>query len=107
MNSIQVITFVAIALSMSFVKCDPPKPNVDAKCLVPPPNDVDPMLCCKIPELLDSKLIETCATKVYGPESNPSNNQNEPPFAPHIRVSSKFSTVLMSQKGNSINIGIN
>lgn len=87
MNSIQVITFVAIALSMSFVKCDPPKPNVDAKCLVPPPNDVDPMQCCKIPELLDTKLIETCATKVYGPESNPSNNQNEPPFAPHIRVS--------------------
>ncbi|XP_055312406.1 uncharacterized protein LOC129574417 [Sitodiplosis mosellana] len=85
MNSIQVITFVAIALSMSFVKCDPPKPNVDAKCLVPPPNDVDPMLCCKIPEILDSKLIEICATKVYGPESNPSNNQNEPPFAPHIR----------------------
>lgn len=87
MNSIQVITFVAIALSMSsFVKCDPPKPNVDPKCLIPPPNDVDPLLCCKIPELLDSKLIETCATKVYGPESNPSNNQNEPPFAPHIRV---------------------
>lgn len=87
MNSIQVITFVAIALSMSsFVKCDPPKPNVDPKCLIPPPNDVDPLVCCKIPELLDSKLIETCATKVYGPESNPSGNQNEPPFAPHIRV---------------------
>lgn len=86
MNSIQVITFVVIVFVASFVSCDPPKANVNAKCLVPPPNDVDPMQCCKIPELLDSKLIETCATKVYGPESNPSNSQNEPPFAPHIRV---------------------
>lgn len=86
MYSIQVIIFVMIAVSMVLVQCDPPKPNVDEKCLVPPPNDVDPMNCCKIPELLDSKLIETCATKVYGPDSNPSN-QNEPPFAPHIRVS--------------------
>lgn len=84
MNSIQV--FGAIVLLVSIVQCDPPKPNVDPKCLVPPPSDVDPMQCCKIPELLDPKLIETCATKVYGPESNPSNNQNEPPFAPHIRV---------------------
>lgn len=86
MYTVQVITFVLIAVSMSLVQCDPPKPNVDEKCLVPPPNDVDPMNCCKIPELLDSKLIETCATKVYGPDSNPSS-QNEPPFAPHIRVS--------------------
>lgn len=85
MNTIQVIAFVVVSMLM-LVQCEPPKPNVDEKCLVPPPNDVDPMQCCKIPELLDSKLIETCATKVYGPDSNPAN-QNEPPFAPHIRVS--------------------
>lgn len=90
MNSFHVLTVVMIAMSMSLVQCETqPKPNVDEKCLIPPPNDVDPMLCCKVPEILDSKLIDTCATKVYGPEST-SPNQNEPPFAPHIRVSNQI-----------------
>lgn len=91
MNSVQVLTIVLISVWMSSsVQCQTqPKSNVDEKCLIPPPNDVDPMLCCKIPEILDARLIETCATKVYGPESA-SPNQNEPPFAPHIRVSGHF-----------------
>lgn len=87
--SLRSVVFVAIALGMSSVECQQ-KAQVDEKCLVPPPNDVDPMLCCKIPELLDPKLIDTCAAKVYGPESQPPNNQNEPPFAPHIRVSPSY-----------------
>lgn len=86
MNSIQVKFVVACALVISMVQCQP-KPNVDEKCLVPPPNDVDPLLCCKIPELLDTNVVDKCATKAFGPDANPSTNQNEPPFAPHIRVS--------------------
>lgn len=85
MASVQVIVFVVFASLMGCAQCQQ-KP-LDEKCLVPPPTDVDPMQCCKIPDLLDNKLVETCATKVYGPEANPSNNQQEPPFAPHIRVS--------------------
>lgn len=89
MNYLQVFGMVIGTILISTVLCDPPKANVDEKCLIPPPSDVDPMSCCKIPELLDTKLIETCANKVYGPEANPSGgpNTNEPPFAPHIRVS--------------------
>lgn len=86
MNSVQVATFVTFSVLISLVQCQQ-RPNVDEKCLVPPPNDVDPLQCCKIPELLDSKVVETCATKTFGPDASPTNNQNEPPFAPHIRVS--------------------
>lgn len=85
MNSVQVVVFIGIVLSISMVECQP-KPRIDDKCLVPPPNDVDPMQCCKVPEFLDPKLIDTCANKAYGPESTPTT-QNEPPFAPHLRVS--------------------
>lgn len=95
MNSYQVIVFVAIALSISIVVCQP-KPRIDDKCLVPPPNDVDPMQCCKIPELLDPKIIDTCANKLYGPESTTSS-QNEPPFAPHLRVSIEHLKLLYFQ----------
>lgn len=88
-NKSKMFGLVIGALLISIVVCEPPKANVDEKCLVPPPNDVDPMNCCKIPEILDPKLIDTCANKVYGPEAAapPNPNVNEPPFAPHIRVS--------------------
>lgn len=88
MNHLQLFGIVICTFFITTVLCDPPKANVDEKCLVPPPSDVDPMNCCKIPELLDAKLIDTCANKVYGPDSAaPNGNSNEPPFAPHIRVS--------------------
>lgn len=89
MNNLQVIGIVIGTFFISTALCDPPKANVDPKCLAPPPSDVDPMTCCKIPELLDPKLIDTCARKVYGPPTTPlqNGNANEPPFAPQIRVS--------------------
>lgn len=64
--------------------------NMDKKCLVPPPEDVDPMSCCKIPELIDESLVDNCAKKVFGggaevPKAD--NHTGEPPFSPHIRVS--------------------
>lgn len=94
MNSIQVITFVAFAWSMLLLSQgmaeERTKNNVDKKCLSPPPNDVDPMECCKMPVLLDFALIQNCAAKQYGNDSDPSKNQNEPPFAPHIRVYNFF-----------------
>lgn len=91
MNSFQVIIFVAFAWSMLLLLSEGmvqerTKNNVDKKCLSPPPTDVDPMECCKMPVLLDFTLIQNCASKHYGNDSDPSKNQNEPPFAPHIRV---------------------
>lgn len=94
MNSIQVITTVAFVWSMLFIlpngmmaeERSTKNDDVDKKCLNPPPNDVDPMECCKMPALLDFTLIQNCANKQYGNESEPSKNENEPPFAPHIRV---------------------
>lgn len=93
MNSLQVILTVAFAWSLLFILPDgmmaeerSKSNNVDKKCLNPPPNDVDPMECCKMPALLDFTLIQNCASKQYGNDSEPSKDQNEPPFAPHIRV---------------------
>lgn len=92
MNSFQVITFVAFAWSMLvlLLECTAQQSskqnNVDKKCLNPPPNDVDPMECCKMPALLDVTLIQNCASKEYGDDAIPSKNQSEPAFAPHIRV---------------------
>lgn len=89
MNSVQVVSVLLVMCFASFAFGQPPKSQVDEKCLIPPPNDVDPMSCCKIPELLDSALIDTCANKVFGPDATPqpsNSNTNEPPFAPHIRV---------------------
>lgn len=92
MNSIQAFTFVAFAwsmlllLSQGMAEEEQPKTKLDKKCLTPPPNDVDPMDCCKMPVLLDFKLIQNCASKNFGNDSEANPNQNEPPFAPHIRV---------------------
>lgn len=98
MNSIQVITFVAFACSMLLLlpQCmaqDKLQNKVDKKCLNPPPNDVDPMDCCKMPSLLDFSLIHTCASKAYGNDSDSSKNQHEPPFASHIRVGKVSETI--------------
>lgn len=98
MYSANVISVLLVSCFVSTVLCDPPK-NLDEKCLVPPPNDVDPMSCCKIPELLESSLIDTCASKVFGPEATTQASESqthEPPFAPHIRVSTKTVITLFS-----------
>lgn len=95
-----IVTFIAAIYSAEAVN----GPNLDKECLVPPPQDVDPMSCCKIPDLLDDALIDSCARKVFGnsPDATPSpspsptpQNPNdphpsEPPFSPHIRVSEQM-----------------
>lgn len=92
MNSFHVITFMAIAWSLLLLslECTAQQSikqnSVEKKCLHPPPSNVDPMECCKMPPILDTTLIQNCATAEYGDDANPSKNQNEPPFAPHIRV---------------------
>lgn len=64
----------------------PQDSNIDKDCLTAPPEGVDPMTCCQLPELLDPKHIDDCEKKVYGSTQAADDQRNDTPFAPHIRV---------------------
>lgn len=87
MNFFSIILCVMIFTFSSVLCDDQSKPNADEKCSQPPNmRGVNPMQCCRIPDLLKPNVVESCAKKMYGSEAEAISN-NEPPYAPHIRVS--------------------
>lgn len=85
-----VLLLVCLALvgSASAAAQRAPSNGVDRECMLPPPGDVDPITCCKMPEMLDSSHIEGCVKKTVkgGPAPEAPNNP-EGFFSQPIRVS--------------------
>lgn len=87
MNSFAVY---CVVLVIACAGAQPPPPpqnqNIDKECLTPPSENVDPMTCCQLPDMLDDKTVDDCEKKVYGSTQAADDQKNDSPFAPHIRV---------------------
>lgn len=85
---IGVCVVIVLACAEAQQQSPPPTPNpsIDTDCLSAPTDDVDPMTCCELPDMLDAKHIDDCAKKVYGSTQAADDQKNDSPFAPHIRV---------------------
>lgn len=84
-----IVIGVCVVLVLAQVDAQPPpppNPSIDKECLTAPTDDVDPMTCCQLPDMLDPKPIDDCAKKVYGSIQAADDQKNDSPFAPHIRV---------------------
>lgn len=83
----KVLIFVSFILfGMAFGQV-PSNTGIDKICFEPPPSDVDPLTCCKIPEMLDPSHIDNCAKKVFkgGPVPETPTTPDAI-FSPQIRV---------------------
>lgn len=85
-NFIVIGVCVVLVLVCAEAQKPPANPEIAKECLSAPPEDVDPMTCCSLPDMLDNNLIDTCAKKIYGSTQAADDQKNDSPFAPHIRV---------------------
>lgn len=85
-NFIVIGVCVVLVLMRADAQHPPANPEIAKECLSAPTEDVDPMTCCQLPDMLDNNLIDDCAKKIYGSTQAADDQKNDSPFAPHIRV---------------------
>lgn len=88
-NFIVISVCIVLVLAHSDAQQPTQNPTIDKDCLTAPSEDIDPMTCCQLPDMLESKHIDECAKKVYGSVQAADEQKNDSPFAPHIRVNRK------------------
>lgn len=67
-------------------------------CKQPLPKDVDPTSCCKLPDSVDSSIVQGCSSRTFGLEDMHRESSNEPAFVPHFRVSEMANAFIHSKK---------